>query len=200
MSVASIKKIFEESIEIKQEIIDRSCLEVLNEMANVASSAIASGSKLLFCGNGGSAADAQHLTAEMLVRLRSKCNRASIPSLSLAQDTSTITACCNDYSYEDLFARLLGSLGQDNDILIGITTSGKSASVIKAMKASKEMGITVFGFLGNDGGAALELCDLAFVVPSSNTGRVQESHITAGHALMEAIEDRLIEVGYLELQ
>jgi len=200
MANENIKELFQESIALKQKIVDGDYLDVLSEMGEVASSAIAAGNKLLFCGNGGSAADAQHLAAEMLIRLRSKYNRASIPALSLAQDTSTITACGNDYSYDDLFARLLQSLGKENDVLIGVTTSGTSTNVVKAMKEAKKMGITVFGFLGNGGGTALEQCDLAFVVPDDNTGRVQEAHITAGHALMEAIEDQLIKTGYIELE
>jgi len=152
------------------------------------------------CGNGGSAADAQHLAAEMLIRLRPNNNRAGIPAISLAQDTSTITACGNDFGYKKLYERMVQSLGQEGDVLIAITTSGNSENIILAMKQARKMGIKVFGFLGSGGGKALELCDEAFIVPSDNTGRIQEAHITAGHALMEYIEDRLIESNYVHLQ
>jgi len=151
------------------------------------------------CGNGGSAADAQHLAAEMLVRLRPMNSREGVPAISLALDTSTITACGNDFGYDQLYKRLVSTLGNPGDCLIAITTSGNSDNVIKAMKLARDMDIKVFGFLGC-GGRALEYCDKAFVVPSNNTGRIQEAHITAGHALMEYIEDRLVELGYLHLQ
>ena len=156
--------------------------------------------KLMFCGNGGSAADAQHLAAEMLVRLRPNNTREGIPAIALAQDISTITACGNDFGYETLYERMVTSLGQEGDCLIGITTSGNSENILRAMRAAKKMNIKVFGFLGSGGGRALELCNEALVVPSDNTGRIQESHITAGHALMEYIEDGLIESGHLHLQ
>jgi len=156
--------------------------------------------KIMLCGNGGSAADAQHLAAEMLVRLRPMNNREGIAAIALAQDTSTITACGNDFGYDMLYERVLRSLGKKGDCLIGITTSGNSKNVILAMKAAQEMDIKVFGFLGCKGGEALKYCDEAFIVPSDDTGRIQEAHITAGHALMEYIEDRLIESNYLHLQ
>jgi D-sedoheptulose 7-phosphate isomerase len=127
-------------------------------------------------------------------------NREGIAAIALAQDTSTITACGNDFGYEKLFERMVTSLGKKSDCLIGITTSGNSENVILAMKAAKNMGIKVFGFLGSDGGEALKLCDEAFVVPSHDTGRIQEAHITGGHALMEYIEDNLLKDGYLNLQ
>ena len=154
----------------------------------------------MLCGNGGSAADAQHLAAEMLVRLRPNNNREGIPAIALAQDTSTITACGNDFGYDRLYERLVKTLGHKGDVLIVITTSGNSENIIAAMKAAKEIGVLVFGLLGSEGGKALKYCDEAFVVPSNNTGRIQESHITAGHALMELIEDELIDSGYINLE
>jgi D-sedoheptulose 7-phosphate isomerase len=161
---------------------------------------IKNGNKIMLCGNGGSAADAQHLAAEMLIRLRPMNNREGVPAIALAQDTSTITACGNDFGYDFLYERLVKTLGNDGDCLIGITTSGSSENVILAMKAAQEIGIKVFGFLGCKGGEALKYCDEAFVVPCDNTGRIQEAHITAGHALMEYVEDQLIESNYLHLQ
>jgi D-sedoheptulose 7-phosphate isomerase len=127
-------------------------------------------------------------------------NREGIPAIALAQDTSTITACGNDFGYDFLYERLIKTLGNDGDCLIGITTSGNSKNIILAMQAAKKMGIAVFGFLGSGGGEALEMCDEVFLVPSNDTGRIQEAHITAGHALMEFIEDSLIESGYVHLQ
>jgi len=154
----------------------------------------------MLCGNGGSAADAQHLAAEMLIRLRSASNREGIPAIALAQDTSTITACGNDFSYDFLYERLVQTLGNKGDCLIGITTSGESENIIRAMQVARQKEIKVFGLLGASGGRALEYCDEAFVVPSSNTGRVQEVHITAGHAIMECIEDSLLEEKFISLQ
>jgi D-sedoheptulose 7-phosphate isomerase len=195
----NIKKLFIESINIKKKIVDSNHLDVLDVMGNDISDSIRNNGKLMLCGNGGSAADAQHLAAEMLVRLRPKNNREGIAAIALAQDISTITACGNDFGFDNLYERMVTSLGKKEDCLIGITTSGNSKNVIRAMQAANEMGIKVFGFLGSGGGDALQYCDEAFVVPSDNTGRIQESHITAGHALMEYIEDRLLEVGYIHL-
>jgi D-sedoheptulose 7-phosphate isomerase len=196
--VHKIKSIFEESIKVKQLCLSHG-FKSLVKMGDEITQAIINGNKLLLCGNGGSAADAQHLAAEMLIRLRPMNNREGIPAIALAQDTSTITACGNDFGYDILFERLIKTLGKPDDCLIGITTSGNSKNVILAMQAAKVLGIKVFGFLGNGGGEALKFCDETFVVPSDNTGRIQEAHITAGHALMEYVEDRLIEVGYLHL-
>ncbi|MBL4615236.1 MAG: SIS domain-containing protein, partial [Magnetovibrio sp.] len=121
-------------------------------MAEVIAKSIGAGHKLLLCGNGGSAADAQHLAAECLVRLRSSHNRVALAAMTLATDTSMLTACGNDYSFEDIFSRPLAALGQAGDVLLGITTSGSSTNVIKAMKVARDMGVTTLGFLGNGGG------------------------------------------------
>ena len=193
-----IEQLFKESIHTKQNCIKQG-FQSLYQMGGGITQSIQNGGKIMLCGNGGSAADAQHLAAEMLVRLRPNNNREGVPAIALAQDTSTITACGNDFGYEMLYERVLRSLGKKGDCLIGITTSGNSKNVILAMKAAQEIGIKVFGFLGCAGGEALEYCDEAFIVPSDDTGRIQEAHITAGHALMEYIEDRLIESGYLNL-
>jgi len=192
-------QLFEESIKTKQACINQG-FQLLHVMGDQITQSIQKGNKLMLCGNGGSAADAQHLAAEMLVRLRPKNNREGIPAIALAQDSSTITACGNDFGYDQLYERMVSSLGKEGDCLIGITTSGNSENVIKAMKVASSMNIKVFGFLGAGGGEALQYCDEAFVVPSDNTGRIQEAHITAGHALMEYIEDRLIESGHIHLE
>ena len=192
-------KVFKDSIETKKACLEQG-FKSLNEIGDFISQSIQNGNKMMLCGNGGSAADAQHLAAEMMVRLRPTYNREGVAAITLAQDTSTITACGNDFGYDILYERVLRSLGNKGDCLIGITTSGNSKNVILAMKAAKELGIKVFGFLGCDGGEALKYCDEAFIVPSNDTGRIQEAHITAGHALMEYVEDKLLESGYLTLK
>ena len=194
---SKVVQTFEDSISVKQQIIDNGSYEVLIEAGDIITESISSGGKLLLCGNGGSAADAQHLAAEFLVRLTSDVNRQSIPALALAQDTSTLTACINDYGPDDIFKRVFSSLSSSGDTLLAITTSGNSKNIIETLKLAKERGIFSLGFLGNGGGEALSYCDLAFVVPSKITGRIQESHITAGHALLQYIEDSLLEKGWL---
>ena len=188
---------FEDSISVKQQIIDNGSYEVLMEAGDIITESISNGGKLLLCGNGGSAADAQHLAAEFLIRLTSDVNRQSIPALTLAQDTSTLTACINDYGPDDIFKRVFSSLSSTGDTLLAITTSGNSKNIIETLKLARKKGIFSLGFLGNGGGEALSYCDLAFVVPSKITGRIQESHITAGHALLQYIEDSLLEKGWL---
>ena len=192
-----LKEYLDNSIKVKKTLF-KNFKEIKNSI-NFITRSIHSGGKVLIAGNGGSAADAQHLAAEMLIRLRPNYNREGVPAIALAQDTSTITACGNDFGYERLYERTLRALGRKKDCLIVITTSGNSKNIILAMKAAKELNIKVFGFLGCGGGEALKYCDEAFVVPSNETGRIQEVHITAGHALMEYIEDKLIDSGYLNL-
>jgi D-sedoheptulose 7-phosphate isomerase len=187
----NVRDMFRRSMDVKQKLIDGHADQVV-AMADACIEALAGGGKMLLCGNGGSAADAQHLAAEMLVRLRPDVNRDGVPAIALALDTSSITACGNDYSFEVYFERMTRALGRKGDVLIGITTSGRSPNVIKALQAARQMGMKTLGFLGGNGGAALAECDLALVVPSTETGRIQEGHIAIGHALMELIEDSLI--------
>jgi D-sedoheptulose 7-phosphate isomerase len=154
--------------------------------------AIRAGNKLIFCGNGGSAADAQHLATEMLIRLRGSVARNSWPAITLAMDASALTAAGNDFGFDAVFERPLRGLGRAGDILIGITTSGRSANVLRALEAAREMNIFTVGFLGGDGGDAQALCDHALIVPEFNTMRVQECHIALGHVVLTALEDRLV--------
>jgi D-sedoheptulose 7-phosphate isomerase len=198
-AVAHVRRLFEESVRVKQALVEGNHLKVLVEMANRIARSIAAGGKLMLCGNGGSAADAQHLVAELLVRLRPQVDRDAIPAITLALDTSSMTALSNDFGFEILFERMVKALGRRGDVLLGITTSGRSRNVIRALEASRAMGIETFGFLGGDGGPARQYCELAFVVPSQETGRIQESHITAGHALMELVEDQLIRDGHIHM-
>ena len=187
-----IKQTFEDSINVKQKVIDEGAYKVLLDAGNIIAESISKKGKLLICGNGGSAADAQHLAAEFLIRLTSDVNRDSIPALSLAQDTSTLTACINDYGPDDIFKRVFSALSSDGDVLLAITTSGNSKNIIETLKLANERGIYSLGFLGGDGGEALKYCNSAFIVPDKVTARIQESHITAGHALLQYVEDKLL--------
>lgn len=198
MTIKQIKKLFEQSIELKKRIIQDKSYYILNEMSDEITKSIMNNGKLLLCGNGGSAADAQHLAAELLIRLRPTYNRKSLPAISLNFDSSTITACGNDYGFNNIYKRLIESIGLSNDVLLVISTSGNSINIVNALKAAKKKNITCFGFLGSNGGRASKLCK-AFIAPSNITGRIQEAHITAGHALMESIEDKLIKSKYLTL-
>lgn len=149
------------------------------------------GGKLMFCGNGGSAADSQHLATEMLIRLRPKVERQSIAALALTLDPAALTACGNDYGYDRVFERPLRGLGRPGDVLFGITTSGRSPNVVLALQAAREMGIVTVGLLGGAGEPAIAACDHVLLVPDSETARIQECHIALGHAVLELLEDRL---------
>ena len=195
-----VKNAIQESIKLKELILQKELYKILVEMGETLVESIRNGGKILICGNGGSAADAQHLTAEFLIRLTSDVNREGIPAISLLQDPSTFTAAINDFNPNDLFKRNLLTLAKPEDILLAISTSGNSENIVQVLKAAKEIDIKTLGFLGSDGGQSLKYCDLSFVVPSNKTARVQEVHITAGHAVIEYVEARLIEEGFLSLK
>ena len=150
------------------------------------------GGKLMLCGNGGSASDAQHLSAEYLVRLRPNINRKPLPALSLAQDTSTLTACGNDYNFSDIFRRPFQALAKKNDVLIAITTSGNSLNVIKVLKEARSKKITTIGFLGGSGGKCKKFCDVKLIAPSKTTARIQECHIFLGYFIFEQVENLIL--------
>lgn len=152
------------------------------------------GGKIIFCGNGGSAADAQHLTAELLIRLRPKINRKALSAISLVSDTSTLTACSNDYDFSKLFSRNLEALGKKEDILIAISTSGNSKNILNVLKTAKKLNIFSIGFLGNVGGKAKKKCDLPIVIKSVNTARIQEAHIFLGHFILENVENIIFKI------
>ena len=180
------------SIAVKNKLLEETYLDNLENFAEILLKAFQKGNKLLLCGNGGSAADAQHLAAELLVRLRPHINRIPLPAIALALDTSTITACGNDFGFDYLFARNVQALGNKGDVLICISTSGKSKNVELAAIEAKKKGIYTYGFLGGVGGDIYKVCDSSILVPSFDTARIQESHITIGHALMEYVEDKLL--------
>lgn len=194
---SKVKEMFKESIIIKQKVMG-SEKEKIVKMARSIAKSIEDGGKVLSCGNGGSAADAQHLAAELLVRLRPDVNRQGIPAIALAMDTSSITATGNDYGFELHYERMVTAIGKPGDVLIAITTSGLSENINKALRSAREKGLTTIGLLGSNGGNAVKECDLSIIVPSSTTGRIQESHITIIHVIMELVEDMLISSDYLD--
>ena len=194
-----VKNAIEESVDLKKLVLHQKLYKILVEMGELVVQSILNGGKVLICGNGGSAADAQHLTAEFLIRLTSEVNREGIPAISLLQDSSTFTAAINDFEPKDLFKRNLQTLAKPEDILLAISTTGKSENIVQVLKEAKKIDIKTLGFLGSGGGESLKYCDLSFIVPSNKTARVQEVHITAGHALIEYVEGRLILEGFLKL-
>ena len=185
-----LNKQLKENIEVHQNILKmtKDIIDVINNIQK----RLKKGGKILFCGNGGSAADAQHLAAEFIVRLRPHINRNPISALSLAQDTSTLTACGNDYSFSDIFLRPFKALARKNDILICISTSGNSQNILKVLKEAKKTKIYSVSFLGKGGGKAKRLSIKSLVVPSKNTARIQECHIFLGHFILEKVEDIII--------
>lgn len=148
--------------------------------------------KILICGNGGSAAHAQHLAAEFLVRLRPKVNRKPFAAMSLAQDVSTITACSNDYDYSEIFSRNLEALAQKNDLLITISTSGNSENILKVLKKAKKTKVKSISILGMGGGKAKGLSNFEIILKEKNVARIQEAQIFLGHYIFEKAEDLLI--------
>ncbi|HET6271354.1 MAG TPA: D-sedoheptulose 7-phosphate isomerase [Bacteroidota bacterium] len=144
--------------------------------------------KLLFCGNGGSAADSQHLATEFIIRMNPAIKRPGIPAIALTTDSSMLTAGANDLGYDNVFARAVEALGNEGDVLIGISTSGKSESVNLAFKMARSKGLATIGLLGKGGGTSKDLVDLAIIVPSSDTQRIQEGHITIGHIICGLVE------------
>ncbi len=195
----NIQKAIEESIKVKELVLKDELNKVLVEIGELIVKSILQGGKVLLCGNGGSAADAQHLTAEFLIRLTSEVNREGIPAISLLQDSSTFTAAVNDFNPNELFKRNFQTLSKPEDILMAISTSGNSENIVKVLETAKKTNNKTVGFLGSEGGKSLKYCDVAFVVPSNKTARIQEAHITAGHAVIEYVEARLIEEGFLAL-
>lgn len=157
--------------------------------AEIATFSLSEGHKLMFCGNGGSAADSQHLAAELTGRFI--IDRKPLAALSLSTDTSALTCISNDYTFADVFERQVRGLGQMGDCLIGISTSGNSENVIRAVGAAREMGIRTIGLLGRDGGSLRSMCDVSIIVPSTSTARIQEAHIMIGHTLCGNIEQAL---------
>lgn len=173
------------TIELVREVM----AEPVQKVGELLAQALGGGSTLFWCGNGGSAADSQHMAAELVGRF--KKNRRALRSIALTTDTSVITCVANDYNYDDIFSRQVEALGRPGDVLIGISTSGNSANVLRAVKTAKEMGLTTIALLGKGGGTTNDLADHVLVVPSESTARIQEAHILIGHILCELIEQEL---------
>jgi len=166
-----------------------SLAESTERVAEAIVGALAKGNKLLLCGNGGSAADSQHLAAEFTGRFVK--DRKPLAALALSTDSSALTCIANDYSFDEVFSRQVLGLGRPGDCLLAISTSGNSRNVIRAAEAARTIGIRTMGLLGRDGGLLRGLCDLSIVVPSTTTARIQEAHIFIGHTLCAMVESRL---------
>ena len=184
-----ISKIIQSSIEVKQQILkDAGLLNRVDEISNVITKAFKDGKRAYFCGNGGSAADAQHLAAEFSGRFYK--DRDALPAEALHCNTSYLTAVANDYSYDAVYARLIKGIGQKGDILVGLSTSGNSGNIIKAFEIAKEKGVITIGFTGDSGGKMKVVSDFLVNVPSSDTPRIQESHIMLGHIICQLVEEK----------
>jgi D-sedoheptulose 7-phosphate isomerase len=189
---AIIEDIVHESIRVKEEFI-KDCHDDLITLAKKIASAFTSDRKLMLCGNGGSAADAQHIAAEFVNRL--EMERPPLPAISLATDTSIITCIGNDYSFNDIFTKQIKALGLEGDVLLAISTSGNSQNVISAAETAREMGIYVAALTGGKGGKLKDASDLCLIVPSDRTARIQESHIVAGHIICKLVDHILFQGG-----
>ncbi|MCO6509249.1 MAG: D-glycero-beta-D-manno-heptose 1-phosphate adenylyltransferase [Aridibacter famidurans] len=171
------------------ELLAEHCIESVNDCAERIYDCIAAGGKMLLCGNGGSAADAQHIAAEFVGRYEAE--RRAFPAIALTTDTSALTALSNDYGYEKVFERQVEALAVPGDLLIAISTSGNSPNVVRAMMKARELGCTIVGLTGAKGGKFAALCDACVVVPSDRTARIQEAHITIGHIWCESVDLRI---------
>jgi len=176
---------FIESADLKRAFIEENKEKIYDVFLEVAKR-VKNGNKILLCGNGGSAADSQHIAAELVGRF--SMERKALPAIALTTDTSILTAIGNDYSFDKIFERQVEALGEEGDVLIGISTSGNSRNVINAVKKAKENGLLTIGFLGKEGGELAKICDHSFIVKSFSTPRIQEVHITLGHVLCDFIE------------
>lgn len=176
-----------ESSEVKLKMESACKAEILVAVQSLVD-AFRNGKKILLCGNGGSAADSQHIAAEFMIRLSHNVQRPALPAIALTTDSSNLTAGGNDIGFENVFARNVEGLGNEGDVLIAISTSGNSQNIIKAVNKAHEKKMFVIGFLGGTGGKMKEIVDLPVVIPSSNTQRIQEGHITVAHIVCELVE------------
>jgi D-sedoheptulose 7-phosphate isomerase len=183
-----IQKRFKESSEVKARFL-RENLSKLLDVIRLVSQTFEAGNKLFFFGNGGSAADAQHIAAEFVNRYI--MDRPPLPAIALTTDTSILTSVSNDMAFIDIFSRQIKALGKEGDVAIGISTTGNSTNVVKAFEVAKEMGMKTVALTGNDGGILAKLADIALIVSSSSTPRIQETHILVGHLLCEMVEHQL---------
>lgn len=185
-----IKEIITASIQVKQQVLqDEAFIQHISAVTSAISQAFKNGNKILFCGNGGSAADAQHLAAELSGRFYK--NRQALPAEALHCNTSYLTAVANDYSFEEIYARLVTGIGLPGDVLVGFSTSGNSANIVRAFEAAKDKGLITVGFTGVTGGVLKSFSDYLFNVPSADTPRIQEAHILIGHIICQLVEEQV---------
>lgn len=187
-----IKNIIQNSISVKQQVLENdSIISIIQEVTDKIVACFQGDGKVLFCGNGGSAADAQHLAAEFAGKFY--FDREPLNSEALHVNTSYLTAVGNDYSYQEVYARIVKAKGRTGDVLVGISTSGNSGNVVKALAQAKKQGMITIGFTGETGGEMKELCDYLIPIPSTDTPRIQECHILVGHIICELVEETLFE-------
>ena len=186
----AIAKVLREGAELRLQMIDSMTADIV-EAAKAIADAFKAGRKILLFGNGGSAADAQHLAAEFVNRFL--IERPPLPAIALTTDTSILTSIGNDYGYADTFAKQVKALGRAGDVAIGISTTGTAANVVKALKTAKDLGLKTVAMTGGNGGDLVKLADFALVVDSSSTPRIQETHITIGHVLCEMVDRMLFQ-------
>ena len=188
-----IGEIINESIGVKSQILkDPKLISVVGEVVTLVVDRFREGNHLYFCGNGGSAADAQHLAAEFSGRFY--INRDALPSEALHCNTSYLTAVANDFSYDLIYSRLIKGIGKHDDILVGMSTSGNSANILKAFQTAREKGITTIGMTGEGGGKLAALSDHLIAIPSRNTPRIQEAHMLLGHIICQLVEEKYFNV------
>ena len=184
-----IKKIIKSSIDTKQSVLqNEGLLKTIAASVDVIVNAFRKGNRVYFCGNGGSAADAQHLAAEFSGRFYT--NRKALPAEALHCNTSYLTAVANDYGFDEIYSRLIDGIGDGGDVLIGLSTSGTSANIIKALETAKKKEMITIGFTGKSGGTMKPLCDHLINIPSTDTPRIQESHIMVGHIICQLVEEK----------
>ena len=188
----TIKNIIQSSILVKQQLLeDEVILNRIDEVSNIIVQAFKNGNRIYFCGNGGSAADAQHLAAEFSGRFYT--DRDALPAEALHCNTSYLTAVANDYSYDVIYSRLVKGICNSGDVLLGLSTSGNSANILKAFEVAKEKKVITVAFTGATGGKMKTVSDFLFNVPSTDTPRIQESHIMVGHIICQLVEERYFE-------
>ena len=185
-----IRDTIEENIAVKKLLLEN-ISDAIAKCGTKLADICGNGGKVMFCGNGGSAADSQHLAAELVIRLRGHINRPAIPAMALTVDSSIMTAGGNDIGFDNVFAREIEAFGKQGDALVGISTSGNSENVLRAIKQARKQEVITFGLLGCNGGKILNECDYTVVVPSDVTARIQECHIMIGHIWCEIIEEML---------
>lgn len=185
-----VQQSFRQSCEVKMQVAGKDT-ETIIRMADLITDAFRSGGKLLICGNGGSASDSQHIATEFTIRYRGSFDRPALPAIALTTDSSAMTAGPNDIGFENTFQRMVEALGRPGDVLLGLSTSGNSENVIRAMVYARAHGMKVIGLLGGTGGKMPPLCDESVIVPWNGSNHVQETHITIGHIIVQMVEETL---------